>query len=81
IVLSCFLLLKGGDFGKYVGLTQIPLRLLFMTPSLSFLVIWAGWVPSYTPWLMLALIVGSEAIKGTSLWWLLRHRRISAVRS
>ncbi|WP_349975893.1 hypothetical protein [Pseudomonas sp. WHRI 8519] len=75
IILSTVLLLSGRKSGVYLGLAQIPFRLLFAAPSLSILLIWASFVPDYDPWLMLGFIGLSELIKGgTSWWWLHRQR-------
>lgn len=60
----------------YVGLAQIPWRLLFAVPSLSVLLVWASLVTDYNPWLMLGLIVASEFIKGGMLMWLLRRQNM-----
>lgn len=75
IILSAVLLLGGRTAGVYLGLAQIPLRLLFATPSLSVLLIWATLVPDYDPWLMLGLIGISELSKGGTSWWWLRRQR------
>ena len=72
IVFSAFLLLLGLRVGAYLGIAQIPFRLLSMTPSLLVLPIWASLMPGYTIWLMLGLIVISEVIKGGTLWWAMR---------
>ncbi|MQG96356.1 hypothetical protein [Pseudomonas sp. MN1F] len=76
IILSAVLLLGGRKAGVYLGLAQIPLRLLFATPSLSVLLIWASLVPGYDPWLMLGLIGVSELSKGGTSWWWLRRQRL-----
>lgn len=50
---------------RYLGALQIPLRLFFIMPSLSPLLLLAGYLPGL---LMLVLVIGSEALKGWSLW-------------
>lgn len=81
IIFSAALLLGARKAGIYVGLAQMPWRLLFAVPSFSVLLVWASLAPGYNPWLMLGLIVISELIKGGTLMWLLRrqsmHRRVA----
>ena len=50
---------------RYLGMVQIPLRLFFIVPSLSPLLLLAGYLPGL---LMLALTIGSETLKAWSLW-------------
>lgn len=76
IIFSTVLLSRGRKAGVYLGLAQIPFRLLFAVPSLSVLLIWASLIPDYSPWLMLCLIVTSELFKGGTLLWLLRYQRV-----
>ncbi|HEN8800484.1 hypothetical protein [Pseudomonas sp. CM27] len=75
IIFSAVFFLGSRKVGVYVGLAQIPWRLLFAVPSLSVLLIWAGLVPEYNRWLMFCAIVLSELIKGGTLLWLLRRQR------
>jgi len=49
---------------RYLGMAQIPLRLFFIVPSLSPLLLLAGHLPGL---LMLALTIGSEVLKAWSL--------------
>lgn len=76
IIFSSVLLLRARKAGIYVGLAQIPWRLLFAVPSLSVLLVWASLVTDYNPWLMLGLIVTSEFIKGGMLMRLLRRQKM-----
>lgn len=50
---------------RYLGMAQIPLRLFFILPSLSPLLLLAGHLPGL---LMLALTIGSEMFKAWNLW-------------
>ncbi|CAM3790180.1 hypothetical protein D3C81_833330 [compost metagenome] len=75
IIVSCLLLLAGRKSGVYLGLLQIPFRLMFMVPSISILLVWAKLSPAYSLWLMLVLVIASEVVKAGSLWWLLHHQR------
>lgn len=72
IFVSCMLFAYGYRAAYYLAMLQVPFRLLFMTPSISTLLLWPKLIPAFSPWLMLALIVGSEGVKAWSLWWLCR---------
>jgi len=48
IIVSCLLLLAGRKSGVYLGLLQIPFRLMFMVPSISILLVWAKLSPAYS---------------------------------
>ena len=50
---------------RYLALAQIPLRLFFLSPSIAPVLLLAGHLPSL---FMLALVIGSEVLKGWSLW-------------
>ncbi|UCR82758.1 hypothetical protein RBU55_26345 [Pseudomonas chlororaphis subsp. aurantiaca] len=67
IVVSAFLFLFQRKEAKWLGLAQIPLRLVFVVPSFSVLLIGAYFFPGYNPLMMLGVIVLSEIIKGWSL--------------
>ncbi|QTT86938.1 hypothetical protein [Pseudomonas chlororaphis] len=67
IVVSAFLFLFQRKEAKWLGLAQIPLRLVFVVPSFSVLLIGAYFFPGYDPLMMLGVIVLSEIIKGWSL--------------
>ncbi|WP_097305061.1 hypothetical protein [Pseudomonas chlororaphis] len=67
IVVSAFLFLFQRKDAKWLGLAQIPLRLMFVVPSFSVLLIGAYFFPGYNPLMMLGVIVLSEIIKGWSL--------------
>ncbi|AKA22527.1 hypothetical protein [Pseudomonas chlororaphis] len=68
IVVSALLFLFQRKEARWLGLGQIPLRLVFVVPSFSVLLIGAYFLPNYDPLMMLGLIVLSEIIKGWSLW-------------
>lgn len=65
IVLSGVLLVCGYRPARYLGFIQIPFRVLFLYPSISLLLVVAGYLPSP---LVVALVVGSEVLKAWSLW-------------
>ena len=65
IVLSGVLFVCGYRPARYLGFAQIPFRVLFLYPSVSLLLVVAGYLPSL---LMVALVVGSEVLKAWSLW-------------
>ncbi|WP_458378654.1 hypothetical protein [Pseudomonas chlororaphis] len=67
IVVSAFLFLFQCKEAKWLGLAQIPLRLVFIVPSFSVLLIGAYFFPNYNPQMMLGVIVLSEIVKGWSL--------------
>lgn len=50
---------------RLLGFAQIPLRLFFLSPSISPLLLLSGHLPGL---LFLVLVIGSEALKGWSLW-------------
>ena len=65
IVLSGVLFVCGYRPARYLGFAQIPFRVLFLYPSVSLLLVVAGYLPSL---LMVAFVVGSEVLKAWSLW-------------
>ncbi|MBF8768103.1 MULTISPECIES: hypothetical protein [Pseudomonas] len=67
IVLTALLFLRGYRPARYLGLAQIPLRLLFVYPSVSLLLIGGGLWSGY-PIILMVLLLISEAIKGWTLW-------------
>lgn len=75
IVVSAFLFLFQRKEAKWLGLAQIPLRLMFIVPSFSVLLIGAYFFPNYNPLMMLGVIVLSEIIKGWSLWGIRNNPR------
>lgn len=68
ITVSCFLFFARRDEAKWVSYLQIPLRLFFLVPSVSILLMGAQFFPDYNPILMVVLILVSEMVKGWSLW-------------
>ncbi|MBT8765647.1 hypothetical protein [Metapseudomonas boanensis] len=65
IAVTGVLFVLGYRPARYLGLAQIPLRLFFLYPSVSLLLPLAGHVPGLV---MLVLVIGSELLKGWSLW-------------
>lgn len=65
IPVSGILLLAGHRLARYLAFAQIPLRLLLLYPSISFLLLLA---PSLPGALLLVLLCVSESLKGWSLW-------------
>ncbi|MFW0757278.1 hypothetical protein ACN1C3_21510 [Pseudomonas sp. H11T01] len=68
IIVSALLFLTRRSEAKWLGFAQIPLRLIFLVPSISVVLLGAQIFPGYSPMLMMALIVGSEIVKGGTLW-------------
>lgn len=68
MILSCILLCLGWKSGVYLSMAQIPLRLIFVIPSVSIMLLMTG----FSPWLWLCLCLISEIVKARSLWWLYR---------
>ncbi|WP_143170004.1 hypothetical protein [Pseudomonas fluorescens] len=65
IALSGVLFVCGYRPARYLGFAQIPFRVLFLYPSVSLLLVVAGYLPSL---LVVAFVVGSEVLKAWSLW-------------
>jgi hypothetical protein len=68
IVLSCLLFCLGRESVKWVVYLQTPLRLAFVVPSVSLLLVGAPLVPNGNWVAMAALVVISEAAKVWSVW-------------
>lgn len=67
IILTAVLFLCGYRPARYLGFAQIPFRVLFVYPSVSLLLIGAGFWSGY-PIILMTLLLISEAIKGWTLW-------------
>ena len=63
IVISCLLFFFGRETVKWVVYVQTPLRLAFIVPSVSLLLVGAQFVLNYNPVLLVALVITSEALK------------------
>lgn len=72
IIITCVLFFLGWRIVYYLAFAQIPFRLLFLMPSFSTILLWPRVIPDLLPSVLLILIVGSEIVKGWSLWWLCR---------
>lgn len=68
IVMSCLLFFLGREQVKWVTYLQTPLRLAFIVPSFSLLMVGAQLVPNDNLVLIAALVVVSEAVKVWSVW-------------
>jgi hypothetical protein len=68
IVISCLLFFLGREQVRWITYLQTPLRLAFIVPSVSLLLMGAQLVPNYNVVLMAALVVVSEAVKVWSVW-------------
>lgn len=68
IVLSCLLFCLGRESVKWVVYLQTPLRLAFVVPSVSLLLVGAPLAPNDNWVAMAALVVISEAAKVGSVW-------------
>ena len=67
IVCSSVFLVLGWRVGIYLSLVQIPFRIFYMFPSLSFVLMMAAYTPGFAPWLFFSLVVVSEVVKAYSL--------------
>lgn len=67
IILSAVLFLCRYRRARYLGFAQIPLRLLFIYPSISLILVFGSQLKSM-PLTVILLVLGSETIKGWSLW-------------
>ena len=67
IFVSCFLFFAQREAAQWVGYAQIPLRIFFIAPSVSVLVLGAQFFPDRSTVLMVALVIVSELIKFWSL--------------
>jgi hypothetical protein len=68
IVASCLLFLAQRKQAKWLAYVQIPLRLVFLLPSVSLLMVGVKFMPGYNTTVMLMLIGFSEVLKVLSLW-------------
>ncbi|TKJ76795.1 hypothetical protein PspCFBP13509_22055 [Pseudomonas sp. CFBP13509] len=68
IVISCVLFFLGREQVRWVTYLQTPLRLAFIVPSVSLLLVGAQFVPNYNVVLMAVLVIVSEGIKVWSVW-------------
>lgn len=68
ILISCVLLFLGREQVRWVTYLQTPLRLAFIVPSVSLLLVGAQLVPNYNLVLMAVLVVISEVVKVWSVW-------------
>ncbi|WP_189395694.1 hypothetical protein [Pseudomonas laurentiana] len=75
IFVSCFLFLTRRDAARWVAYSQLPLRLFFIVPSVSVLLVGVQFFPGYSPLLMIVLVVVSEVIK----FWSLRKLNVRHV--
>ncbi|MCY1369217.1 hypothetical protein D9M69_562420 [compost metagenome] len=64
LILSCALFLLNQRYAKLIGYAQIPLRLCFLIPSVSLVLLIAQLIPSHV---LIVLIIVSETLKGWSL--------------
>lgn len=67
LFVSCFLFFAQREAARWVGYAQIPLRIFFITPSVSILVLGAQFFPGYSTVLMTVLVMVSELMKFWSL--------------
>ncbi|WP_339437480.1 MULTISPECIES: hypothetical protein [unclassified Pseudomonas] len=68
IIVSCLLFFIQQESIKWLVYLQAPLRLAFLIPSVSLLLIGARLVPDYNLVLMVVLVVVSEMVKVWSVW-------------
>ncbi len=68
LVMSCLLLFLDREWVKWVVYLQTPLRLAFVIPSVSLLLVGAQIFPSYNLVLMAGFVIVSEGIKVWSVW-------------
>ncbi|MCK3838925.1 MULTISPECIES: hypothetical protein [Pseudomonas] len=68
IVLSCLLFFLGREQVRWVTYFQTPLRLAFIVPSVSLLLVGAQLVPDDNVVLMAVLVAGSEGVKVWSVF-------------
>lgn len=67
IILTAILFLCGYRPARYLGLAQIPFRLLFIYPSIT-PILMAGSYWAQNPLPLVLLLLASEALKGWTLW-------------
>lgn len=70
MLISTLLLLCGWRSARYLALAQVPLRLLFLYPSISLILPVASYLPAL---LLIILVLLSEAAKVGSLYWYFRR--------
>ena len=68
IIVSCLLFFIQKESVKWLVYLQAPMRLAFLIPSVSLLIIGARLVPDYNVVLMVVLVVVSEMVKVWSVW-------------
>lgn len=67
ILVSCVLFLCRYRPARYLGFAQIPLRLLFVVPSISLLLMVAPYLSGYYL-VLISLVLASEVLKAWTLW-------------
>ena len=67
ILVSGVLFLCGYRWARYLGIAQIPLRLLLIYPSVSLILLAGSYWPDHQV-MLVALILASEILKAWSLW-------------
>ncbi len=67
IILTAILFLCSYRPARYLGLAQIPFRLLFIYPSIT-PILMAGSYWAQNPLPLVLLLLASEALKGWTLW-------------
>lgn len=68
IIVSCLLFFFQKKCVKWLAYLQAPLRLAFMIPSVSILLIGARIAPNYNLALMAVLVIVSEIVKVWMVW-------------
>lgn len=71
VLASCVLFYMGRTAGIYLAVAQIPLRVLFVIPSVSVVLLFS----EVSTWFWMSLVLASEGVKIWSLWWLWNGRK------
>jgi len=70
---TCVLFCLRCRVAVYLAIVQMPLRIFFIIPSISTILLWPMLVSSISNSVWLGLMLLSEGGKGWSLWWLQRR--------
>ncbi|MBF8649411.1 hypothetical protein IRZ81_01250 [Pseudomonas putida] len=72
VIVTCVSFFKYQKFAVFLAVVQMPLRLFFIVPSISVVLLLPMVVAGINNWMWVGLLIASEAIKGWSIWRLWR---------
>ncbi|WP_256215533.1 hypothetical protein [Pseudomonas sp. NBRC 111131] len=72
ILVTCIGFFKYQRLVVFLAAAQIPLRIFFVVPSISVVLLVPMVMAEINSWLWLGGLLASEVIKGWSIWWFCR---------